>query len=219
LVPLSVIAGMLFVMGAELIEGRLPDARLALASSWGSVAAGLVTFLSALFIPLQWTIFLGAGLSMILYIYDSATHVRLLHLVRTNDGKFETGDVPEVYPSNQATVVVFEGNKFFAEVPLYDELLPSHQDVKNAVVILRARYQESVSSTALKWVERYAKDLRQSGNLLMLAGVEAHVMQKLEKAGLLDRIGRGNVFASGSVLENSLHAALDAAEEWIKKKT
>jgi hypothetical protein len=61
---------------------------------------------------------------MILYIYASATHAHLLHLVRTKDGKYETGDVPEVYPSNQATVVVFEGNKLFAEVPLYDELLP-----------------------------------------------------------------------------------------------
>lgn len=36
LVPLSVIAGMLFVIGAELIVGRLPDARLVLASSRGS---------------------------------------------------------------------------------------------------------------------------------------------------------------------------------------
>ena len=61
LVPLSVIAGMLFVIGAEQIVGRLPDARLVLASSWGSVAAGLATFLSALFIPLQWTIFLEAS--------------------------------------------------------------------------------------------------------------------------------------------------------------
>ena len=36
LVPLSVIAGMLFVIGAELIVGRLPDARLVLASSSNS---------------------------------------------------------------------------------------------------------------------------------------------------------------------------------------
>jgi SulP family sulfate permease len=219
LVPLSVIAGMLLVIGAELIAARLPDARLIWTSSWGSVAAGLVTFLSALFIPLQWTIFLGAGLSMILYIYASATHVRLLHLVPTNDGRFESRDVPEVYTSNQATVLVFEGNKFFAEVPLYDELLPSHQDAKNAVVILRARYQESVSSAALKWLERYTTELRRSGNLLMLAGVESNVILKLEKAGLMDLIGKKNVFAARPVLEESLHEALDAAEAWLKKKS
>ena len=51
---------------------------------------------------------------MILCIYASATHVRVRHLVRTKDGKFETGDVPEVFPSNRATVVVFRGTKFFA---------------------------------------------------------------------------------------------------------
>jgi hypothetical protein len=72
-----------------------------------------------LFIPLQWTIFLGAGLSMILYIYASATHVRLVHLVRNRDGKFEESDVPEVYPSNQTTAIVFEGTDFYAEVPLF----------------------------------------------------------------------------------------------------
>jgi SulP family sulfate permease len=218
LVPLSVIAGMLFVIGAELIVGRLPDARLVWASSRGSVAAGLVTFLSALFIPLQWTIFLGAGLSMILYIYVSTTHVKVRQLVRTQDGKYEERDVPQVYPSNQATVLVFEGNQFFAEVPFIKELLPSRQDVKNAVVILRARHQETVPSTALKWLKRYTKELHQSGNLLILAGVEPHAMQELDKAELLDQIGKENVFASGSVLQDSLNEALDAAEAWLKKE-
>ena len=218
LVPLSVIAGMLFVIGAELIVGRLPDARLVWASSRGSVAAGLVTFLSALFIPLQWTIFLGAGLSMILYIYVSTTHVKVRQLVRTQDGKYEERDVPQVYPSNQATVLVFEGNHFFAEVPFIEELLPSRQDVKNAVVILRARHQETVPSTALKWLKRYTKELHQSGNLLILAGVEPHAMQELDKAELLDQIGKENVFASGSVLQDSLNEALDAAEAWLKKE-
>ena len=83
---------------------------------------------------------------------------------------------------------------------------------------MRARYQESVSSTALKWLERYATELHRSGNLLMLAGVESNVIQKLEKAGLMDLIGKKNVFAARPVLEESLHEALDAAESWLKKK-
>ncbi|MGD8445683.1 MAG: STAS domain-containing protein [Desulfobacterales bacterium] len=80
------------------------------------------------------------------------------------------------------------------------------------------RDQESVSSTALKWLGRYAQELRQSGNLLMLAGVEPPVVQELARAGLLDLVGRQNVFASESVLQASLNEALDAAEEWLKKK-
>ena len=53
----------------------------------------------------------------------------------------------------------------------------------------------------------------------MLAGVESHVMQKLEKAGLLNLIGKKNVFASQPILEASLDEALDAAEAWLTKKT
>ena len=218
LVPLSVIAGMLFIIGAELIIGRLPDARLVWYSSWGSVAAGLVTFISALFIPLQWTIFLGAGLSMILFIYASATHVKVKQLVRRQDGKFEEREVPEAYPSNQPTVIVSEGADFFAEVPIFKELLPSHRNVTKAVVILRARRHECISSTALKWLKSYATDLQQSDNHLMLAGVEPHMMRELEKAGLLDRIGRENIFPAQPVLEASLYEALDAAEAWLEKQ-
>ena len=157
-------------------------------------------------------------LSMIVYIYTSATHVRVLHLVRRQDGKFEAGDAPEVFPSNQATVVVFEGNKFFAEIPLFDKLLPSRQDITNAVIILRLRYQESVSSTALKWLQGYATELQRSGNLLMLAGVEPHVMQELDKAGLMDHIGKENVFEARPVLEASLNEALDAAGVWLQNQ-
>ena len=53
----------------------------------------------------------------------------------------------------------------------------------------------------------------------MLAGVESHVIQKLTKAGLLDQIGKENVFAAHPVLEASLNDALDAAEVWLNKKT
>jgi hypothetical protein len=44
------------------------------------------------------------------------------------------------------------------------------------------------------------------------------VVQELARAGLLDLVGRQNVFASESVLQASLNEALDAAEEWLKKK-
>jgi sulfate permease, SulP family len=66
-VPLAVIGGMLTVIGLELIVARVPSARLVLRTgAWAPVAAMAITFLSALFIPLRYTIFLGAGLSLVL---------------------------------------------------------------------------------------------------------------------------------------------------------
>jgi hypothetical protein len=87
LVPLAVIGGMLVVIGIELIAARVPSARLVFRTGeWGPIAAMVITLLSALFIPLQDTIFLGAGLSLILYVVASSRKFRLQQAVRQADG-------------------------------------------------------------------------------------------------------------------------------------
>ena len=64
------------MIGVELIMARVPSARLVLSTgAWGSIVAMALTFVSAVFIPLQYTIFLGAALSLGLYVVASARKV------------------------------------------------------------------------------------------------------------------------------------------------
>jgi SulP family sulfate permease len=217
-VPLSIIAGILAVVAVELIVARVPDARLVWRTSKGSAVTGLLTFVSALFIPLQYTVFLGAGLSMILYIYASARHVRLIRLVRNEAGHYEEGDAPETYPSGKVTVLRFDHLQFFAEVPLLDSMLPDNRGVKNAVVILTLRYIETLPSTTLKWLARYAKELRENGNLLLVAGVVPHVFDLLERTEILNELGKENVFPAHRVVSESIEAAMDRGQSWLKEQ-
>lgn len=217
-VPLSIIGGILAVVAVELIVARVPDARLVWRTSKGSAATGLLTFVSALFIPLQYTVFLGAGLSMILYIYASARHVRLIHLVRNESGRYEESDVPETYPSGKITILHFDHMEFFAEVPMLESLLPDERGVKNAVVILALRFIETLPSTTLKGLARYAKKLRESGNLLLLAGVAPHVFELLERTEILNALGKENVFPAHRVVFESIEAAMDRGQSWLKEK-
>ncbi|MCP4166857.1 MAG: SulP family inorganic anion transporter [Chloroflexi bacterium] len=218
LVPLAVIAGLLFVIGYELISARLPSAILIHRVSLSSAAAMWVTFLSALFIPLQWTIFLGAGLSLLLYVWASSQNVKVHHLLKNEQGRFEEQDMPDVYPSNQATVVSMGGTDFFAEVPIVEEELPSKEGVQNAVVIFRVRGHESASSTGMKFVQRYTQELKQSGNLLMLTGVQPHVMDVLKRTEIMDLIGEENIFPVQAGYGASTDTALEAAQVWIDKQ-
>jgi SulP family sulfate permease len=215
LVPLSVIAGMLFVIGGELIAARLPNARLVYASSWGSAAAGLLTFVSALFIPLQYTIFLGAGLSLLLYIGASASNIKLYQFARGEDDRWQEQDPPDTFPSNQATVVAYQGASFFAEVPAAMSQMPSLQGVTNAVIIWRLRSLEEIHSTFLKQLALFAQKAQAGGNRFMLEGVEPHVMTTLEKTGILDEIGRDNVFTVQPGLGAALDAAWEEAQAWL----
>ena len=214
-VPLSVIAGILVVVAVELIEARIPDAVMIWKTSKGSAATGLLTFGSALFIPLQYTIFLGAGLSMALYIYASSRHVRLYQLVPAGNGQWAEEDPPEAYPSNEITVLQFDHMEFFAEVPLLENLLPKRQGANKAAVILIMRYMETLPSTTLKSIARYSRELQESGNLLLLAGVRPHIFKILQHTGVLDEIGKENIFPLQRVVTAPLNDAAKRARAWL----
>ncbi len=215
LVPLSVISGMLFVIGAELITARIPDAKLVFLSSKGSLVAGLLTFGSALFIPLQYTIFLGAGLSLLLYLYMSAFQSKLCRYIKNKEGRWEEQDLPETFPSNEVTVIVYEGPHFFAEIPIIMAKMPDSRDVTNAVVILRLRGLTESHSTFLKQFSRSVKKLQAGGNRLILAGVEPGVIKTMEKTGILSGIGSDNIFPVQPGIGAALDDAWEAGQIWL----
>ena len=219
-VPLAVIGGMLTVIGIELIVARVPSARLVIsAGSWGSIIAMALTFLSALFIPLQDTIFLGAGLSLLLYVVASSRKFRLQQAVHLDDGGWEMHSAPKELVSNQVNVFVLQGLDFFAEVPTLQDQMPSARGVSGAAVILVLRDMQKITSTAITWVERYARDLRANGGVLMLADVNPEVLGVLKKSGALDIVGERNVFpASPRVLEPE-KVAWEAGQRWLQQRS
>ena len=219
-VPLAVIGGMLVVIGIELIVARVPSARLVLGTrEWGSILALAITFFSALFIPLQDTIFLGALLSLLLYVGASSRKFRLQHAVRLEDGGWEIGDTPKELKSNQATVLVVQGLDFFAEVPALEDQMPSTRGASNTVVILILRDMRTITSTAIKWLEKYVQDLKTQGSLLMLADVNPGVLEVLKKSGALIVIGEQNVFPATARVLAAENTAWEAAQKWLKTHT
>jgi sulfate permease, SulP family len=217
-VPLAVIGGMLTVIGVELIMARVPSAKLVIRTgAWGPIAAMTLTFVSALFIPLQDTIFLGAVLSLLLYVGASSRKFKLQQVVRLQDGGWEMQDVPKTLTPNQATVLVIQGLDFFAEVPTLDDQMPPARGVSNAVVILVVRDMHQITSTAIKWLERYAKNLKADGSVLMLADVNPKVLDTLKKSGALDIIGADNVFPATQRVLDAENMAWNAAQGWLTK--
>jgi sulfate permease, SulP family len=216
-VPLAVIGGMLTVIGVELIMARVPSARLVLSTrAWGSIAAMALTFLSALFIPLQDTIFLGAGLSLVLYVVASSSKFRLQQAVRMADGGWQVQSEPaKALVPGRAAVFVVQGLDFFAEVPGLQDQMPPARGVGQAVVVLVLRDMQTMTSTALQWVQRYAKELKAGGGQLMLADVNPGVLQVLQQSGALAAIGPENVFAATPRVLDAENQAWNCAEAWL----
>ena len=218
-VPLAVIGGMLVVIGIELIMARVPSANLVLRTgAWGPIVAMVLTFATSLFIPLQDTIFLGALLSLLLYVGASSRKFQLQGAVRLDDGSWQMQAAPKTLPSDRATVLVIQGLDFFAEVPALDDQMPPVRGVTGAAVVLVVREMHRITSTAIKWLVRDAQNLKKNGSVLILADVSPEVLERLKKSGVLDVIGAENVFPSTDKVLESENIALDAAQKWLTQR-
>jgi len=71
-----------------------------------------------------------------------------------------------------------------------------------------------VGSTFIRVVERYARSLQAQDNLLLLAGINARVLEQLQNTALLDIIGEENVFPVKARFGASTEQALARAKVW-----
>jgi sulfate permease, SulP family len=214
LVPLTVLAGILIVVGASAIDvNGMRDVWNA--SKESAVIMG-ITLGSMLVMPVQFAVLLGAALSAVQYVYSSSKDVRVVALRRLPDGQWSEQAPPEVLPSNQVTVVDIYGSVFYAGVELVDKLLPSVGGAERPVLVVRLRSHAEVGSTFILMIRRYHGLIRTAGGRLILAGVNDRLMAQLVSTGVLDEIGAENVLPMTDVVFQSTAAAIELGEEALR---
>ena len=218
LIPMSGLAALLIVIGAEVMLKEGAE----LAEAWHvsklNTVVAIITILIGVFSDLTNAIFAGVILSLLLYAFTSSSRFRIVELVRTEEGGWAEQSRPEPLPSHQATVFQIRGSASFASVYSFDDLLPHPDEARDGVIILRVRDQELSSLTGLKWVENYAEKMRSAGNRFMLSGVSEDMKVTLENAEAIDVLGAENIFFAESRLFASTEQALAAAERWLAEK-
>ncbi|MBD1322442.1 SulP family inorganic anion transporter [Gordonia hankookensis] len=216
IIPMAVIGGLLFVIGFELIQGRWADIVLVFRTARLSAVALLVTFVATTQIPLQDAILVGAAISLVLYCVQAARAARLVALV-PDDGGWRVVDTPQTLPADGITVLDYSGVALFAEVPRIAETWPTVSDDNGrSALILSVRTLPDVpSSTLQKLLRAHADELQAKGGRFMLAGVRPPLMKGIESAGLVDAIGRDNIFEATDRVFESVDDAYAEAKRWL----
>ena len=208
------LAGLLIVVGFR----TLKPAQISMVWKTGTVqqAVMTLTFLAALFLPLQYAVLLGVALAVMLYVFQQSNKVTV-KAWEIGPGQYpvET-EPPVVVPAGQVTILMPYGSLFYAAAPVFSAQLPEITDAtRHAAVILVLRGQTEVGSTFLNVLTRYAEQLHGQESNLMLAGVEPYALTQMERTGILQTIGRSNVFPASEGIGEALLQAVDAAEQWI----
>ena len=174
----------------------------------------VVTFVSTLVLPLEYSIFVGVALCTFLYLYTSSMNLDVFCLVPTKDNGFREKPVPEHLPESSPTIIEVHGQLYFAAVYQLEQILPAPQDSHGAVVILRLRHNTEMGSTGLRFLRRYAEELEHCGGKLMLSGVSEQLREQLVRTGTLQDLGEDNIFPATETLFDATRKALVSAEHF-----
>lgn len=216
LLPMAGLAAILVIAGVQSI--KIPRIQTVWRTSAASSAMMVFTFIATLVLPIQFAVFLGVILSFVLHIYRSAEKVDILEIVPLGDGRYEERPAPDQLPSNQVILLSPEGSLFFAGAAEFEEDLPDVEDAERTVVLVRLRGRDEIGSTFMSVIGRYASRLKANRSKMVLVGVSEPVYHQLEKTGILDELGRENVYLATSILGDSSQEALQDAEQWLANK-
>ncbi|OBB30824.1 transporter [Mycolicibacterium peregrinum] len=220
IIPMPVIGGLILVIGAELVVGRLPDIKLVLRVAPLSAVAMLVTFAATTQLPLHTAILIGVITSLVLYCAKAAETAQLMALTPDPDGGWQQAPVPEQCASNDVTVLHYAGVGLFAEVARIDETWPRAEGTSNAVVVLSLRALPDVpSSVTIKALRRWAGQLTANNGRFIISGVNPGTAEVLRRGGLDDLLGDDGVVPASDRIFGALDVAVERGRAWVAAQT
>ncbi len=217
LIPLPALAGLLILIGIELMyqpREIVCICKYSRSGRWAMVA----TFISTQVLPLQYSIYIGVFLSLAIYLVTSTREATVVRLVPAGGGMFREEPPPARLPTGDLTVLSVSGSVYFATLRAMERSLPSPEGAEDAVVVLALRGRVEVGSGLFRMLERYARQVAARRNRLILAEVDPRLLAGLEETGAAAAIGRENIFLATPVIGESLMEAIRAAEALVREK-
>ena len=213
LIPMACLAGILIMVSYNMSEIR---SIMWLAKNPKSdFIVMLVTFVLTVLFDLTIAIEVGLLLAVILFLKrtNESTTVQSftseLDPTHNNDLQLHGQDLESLKIPPFTEVYEIDGPYFFGIANKFDDISRRTQSGEQKVRIIRMRKVSFIDSTGIHNLEQLHMRLQRDGIQLVLSGVNEKVFNTLDKAGLVNKIGRENV-------RNHINGALERAAEIVQ---
>ncbi len=209
--PIAAMAGVLLLVGWGLVD--VPRIRKTLRISHAETAVLAITFFATLFVQLGFAIYMGVMLSIMLYLRrttqprvvdvkpDPAEHG---HLLTARSG---LSDCP------QLKIVRINGSIFFGAAQHVLETLQEidERNPEQKHVLIDASGINFIDLPGAEMLAHEARRRRRLGGALYLYRANEQVLRTLTNSGLIDEIGRENLFPMHSRAVGFIYPKLEPA--------
>ncbi len=207
--PNAAMAGILFLVAWGLIDFH--HIRQIFRASRSETVVMAVTFLSTLFLELEFAIFLGVLLSLVMYLARTSRPTILSRVPNPNLPKRKFDSNPELPECPQLKIVRIDGSLFFGAVTHVQDTLRrfEQENPGQRHLAIIASGINFIDVQGAEFLVQLAERKRAQGGNLYLIRLKGAAWDALDRGGFLDRIGPGNVFGSKGAALRAIFQKLD----------
>lgn len=216
-VPKVVLAMLIVCIATSVIN--IHHIRISLFATSQDAAVLITTFVAALLMPLNIAIFLGVGISIMLYL-RAASRPFLTEYEFSEAGELREAGEKRERPIPAISIVHVEGDLFFGAAELFrTQIQKTSLDPDLSVIILRLKNARHLDATSVVALEELVQFLRKLERHVIISGATKDVYRVLKNAGSVEVIGRDNIFLNNPRNPNlSTRNALKRAQELLGTK-
>jgi SulP family sulfate permease len=208
-IPIAALAAVVIISAIGLINPT--QIRFTWRAQTSSRVVMLATFAAALLLPLQYAIYAGVLLSILIYLQES-TRLRLTLLEFTDDGQIMERPIAGLLDGRpEVAVLNIEGALYFGAAEQMDKI--AHDCLKGGVrvLVLRLRSARNLASTGAAALVGAIRAFQQNGGVVFLSGIDGPTRRTLEAAGITALVGDDHIFEGSEALYAATRRALEAA--------
>lgn len=211
-IPLATLAALLLFTAANIVNRK--QLLICLKATNADALVFWITLFSCLFLSLDTAFYIGVALSITLYLTKAAIPQLVEYEID------ETGELKHLHPGaaqahREIRVIKVEGELFFGAADLFQTTLKTltEDDTSTRVIILQLKNARDIDATGCLALQQLSDYLRSSGRHLVACGMTSEVWDVLSNAGLIDQLGKENLFAFD---EHHPHSHMHKAYLWAK---
>ncbi|MBF0459644.1 MAG: SulP family inorganic anion transporter [Nitrospirae bacterium] len=191
--PIPAMAAVILVVAYKLINFRhiVETVRL----SMQDAAVMFITFLSTLFVELEFAIFVGTILSIGLYLNKTARPRVLPHV--PNPGSRQFVSDPHLPQCQQFGIIRIDGDLYFAAMNHVESSIDSiHAIQTQGKILILCRGINMIDLMGVESLINMVNKYRGKDVEMFFCKIQEEVMMKMHKSGAINVIGLANVFES-----------------------
>ncbi|MFO1484309.1 MAG: SulP family inorganic anion transporter [Verrucomicrobiaceae bacterium] len=215
-IPRATLATLVVCVAISLFNAR--HIFIALNATRSDATVFIATLIATLMLPLHVAIFVGIGISVMLYLHK-ASQPSLVEYGFNEEGNL--AEAPQGGRQHPAiSIVHVEGDLFFASSELFrTHVLRSCVDPNLRIIILRLKNARHLDATCALAIEELVSVLRSDARDLIISGVVKDLYRVLKDSGLVEVVGKDNIFPASPANPNlSTRNALRRAQEILGSK-